>query len=202
MVRFPRSPGREPCDGASAASLFEIVLIAAAVAAGAAQADNSTAPLPPAPPPVRNDERIALLPPMDFNLEDDSFTSEPISDADPDAAAPRRRGGPPFGSSAPVSLGAFWAPAVNVGGQDATLAINSEFARVATPLSVPAEGRPLWLAIGKFGRLEFGTDVVAFDPGLVIRDHFQSSPAADFRGRMTPVGLLTAGSLTLMNTFV
>jgi len=36
---------------------------------------------------------------------------------------------------------------VDVSGRDATLAINSEFARAATPLGVPAKGRPLWLAI-------------------------------------------------------
>ena len=148
-----------------AAGLIGIVLIAAASAAVAGP--------PPVPdagesPPVRDDERVALLPPIDFNLEEDTFASEPISDADPDAAAPRRRGGPPFGSSAPVSLGAFWAPAVNVGGQDATLAINSEFARVATPIGVPAEGRPLWLAIGKFGRLELVTDAVLPDSGLPV----------------------------------
>jgi hypothetical protein len=148
-----------------AAGLAALALIAVAAAARAE---------PPATdaresPPVRDDERLAILPPIDFILEEDTFANEPISDVDPDAATPRRRrGGPPFGSSAPVSLGAFWAPAVNVGEQDATLAINSEFARVATPLGVPAEGRPLWLAIGKFGRLELVTDAVLPDSGLRV----------------------------------
>jgi hypothetical protein len=119
--------------------------------------------------PQRDDERVALLPPIEFNLEEDTFANEPISDADPDAvAAPRRRGGPPFGSSAPVSLGAFWAPAVGVDGQAADLAINAEFARVAAPIGVPAEGKPLWLAIAKFGRLELATDAVLPDSGLAV----------------------------------
>lgn len=144
------------------------MLIAAAAAADEPAVTSSS---PPAPsPPLSDAERLALLPPIDFNLEEDSFANEPISDADPDAAtAPRRRrGGPPFGSSAPVSLGAFWAPAVNVGGQNATLAMNAEFARVATPIGVPAEGKPLWLAIGKFGRLELVTDAVLPDSGLAV----------------------------------
>jgi hypothetical protein len=121
-------------------------------------------------PPPRPDERVALLPPIDFNLEEDSFANEPISDADPDAARPRRPGGPPFGAAAPVSLGGFWAPAVGVDAQAADLAINAEFARVATPLGVPAEGKPLWLAIAKFGRLELVTDAVLPDSGRPIPD--------------------------------
>ena len=111
---------------------------------------------------------MALLAPIDLNLDEDWVANAPISDADPDAAAPRCRGGPPFGSSAPVSLGAFWAPAVNVGGQDATIATNAEFARVATRICVPAEGKPLWLAIGKFGRFELVTDAVLLDSGLPV----------------------------------
>jgi len=160
------------CVSASWGGLCKIglvgLLLIAAVTAAAEEPSAPPSGSGPPPLPARQDERIALLPPIDFNLEEDSFASEPISDVDPDAAAPRRRGGPPFGSSAPVSLGAFWAPAVNVGGQDATLAINSEFARVAAPLGVPAEGRPLWLAIGKFGRLELVTDAVLPDSGLRV----------------------------------
>lgn len=118
--------------------------------------------------PLRDDERVALLPPIEFNLEEDLFASEPISDADPAVAAPPRRGGAPFGSAAPVSLGGFWAPAVGVDGQDADLAANAQFARVAVPVGVPAEGRPLWLAIAKFGRLELATDAVLPDSGAPI----------------------------------
>ena len=123
-----------------------------------------------AAPPARDDLRVAALPPIDFNLEEDTFANEPISDADPEVAGPRRRGGPPFGAAAPVSLGAFWAPAVGVDGQAADLAVNAEFARVAVPLGQPAEGRPLWLAIARFGRLELATDAVLPDSGQPIPD--------------------------------
>ena len=133
--------------------------IIAGLALTAAAADDA---------PPRADERVALLPPIEFNLEEETFASEPISDADPDATAPRRRGRPPFGSSAPISLGAFWAPAVSVDGQAADLAMNAEFARVAVPIGVPAEGKPLWLAIAKFGRLELATDAVLPDSGQAV----------------------------------
>jgi hypothetical protein len=111
------------------------------------------------------EDRLALLPPVDFNLEEDLFANEPVSDLDPAAAAPsqgpvRRPGQSPFGSSAPVSLGGFWAPAVDVSGQPATLAMNAQFARVAAPLVTPTEGGPLWLGIAKFGRLELATDAI------------------------------------------
>ena len=120
--------------------------------------------------PPREDERVAFLPPIDFNLEEDVFASEPISDVDPAAAVARQRPRTPFGSAAPVALGGFWAPAVAVDGQDADLAINAQFARVAAPLGVPAEGQPLWLAIAKFGRLELATDAVLPDAGTPIPD--------------------------------
>jgi hypothetical protein len=121
-------------------------------------------------PPVRDDERVALLPPIEFNLEEDMFASEPISDVDPAVAAPRNRLRTPFGSAAPVALGGFWAPAVAVDGQDADLAVNAQFARVAAPVGVPVEGRPLWLAIARFGRLELATDAVLPDSGQAIPD--------------------------------
>ena len=121
-----------------------------------------------AQPPPLPDDRVAFLPPIEFNLEEDTFANEPISDVDPDAPAPRRRGGAPFGSAAPVSIGGFWAPAVAVDGQDDTLAMNAQFARVAAPIGVPEEGRPLWLAIAKFGRLELATDAVLPDSGQPI----------------------------------
>jgi len=120
------------------------------------------------PPASREDERVALLPPIDFNLEEDTFASEPISDVDPDVLKPRRRDGAPFGAAAPVSFGAFWAPAVAVDGQAADLAINAEFARVAAPLGTPSAGRPLWLAIAKFGRLELVTDAILPDSGQPV----------------------------------
>ncbi|NBT12486.1 MAG: hypothetical protein EBS56_02685, partial [Planctomycetia bacterium] len=121
----------------------------------------------PAPPP---DDRVAFLPPIEFNLEEDTFANEPISDADPAAPMPRRRGGGPFGAAAPVSIGGFWAPPVAVDGQADELAVNAQFARVAVPIGVPAEGRPLWLAIAKFGRLELATAAVLPDSGQPIPD--------------------------------
>lgn len=131
---------------------------------GLVSAAATAQPLPP------SDDRVALLPPIDFNLEEDTFANEPVSDADPQAAAPRRRSSSPFGSAAPVSMGGFWAPAVAVDGQDDELAMNAQFARVAVPIGVPEEGRPLWLAIAKFGRLELATDAVLPDSGQPIPD--------------------------------
>ena len=34
-------------------------------------------------------DRVALLPPIDFNMEQDTFANEPVSDADPDVTKPR-----------------------------------------------------------------------------------------------------------------
>jgi hypothetical protein len=121
-----------------------------------------------AQPAVPQPDRVALLPPIEFNLEEDTFANEPVSDADPQAAVPRRAGGPPFGSAAPVSIGGFWAPAVDVDGQDDQLGVNAQFARVAVPIGVPVDGRPLWLAIAKFGRLELATDAVLPDSGQPV----------------------------------
>ena len=120
------------------------------------------------PPPA---DRIALLPPVEFNLEEDLFASEPIADADPAPLQPRpRRGGGPFGSAAPVSLGGFWAPPTAVSGQPTTLGMNAEFARVAAPIVPPREGEPLWIGIGRFGRLELVTDAVLPDSRQPVPD--------------------------------
>jgi hypothetical protein len=111
-------------------------------------------------------DRVAGLPPVEFNLEEGLFAGEPIADADPDPVPPRRRsrgGGGPFGSAAPVSLGGFWAPATAVVGQPATIGINAQFARVAAPLLPPVEDEPLWLGIGRFGRLELATSAILPD---------------------------------------
>ena len=112
---------------------------------------------------TRGQDRVDVLPPIDFNLEEDFFANEPVSDVDPGAAAPGRGVKPPFGSSAPVTLGAFWAPAVAVSGQPATLGMNAEYARISTPLAIPKEGGPLWLGIAKFGRLELATTAILPD---------------------------------------
>jgi len=126
----------------------------------------------PEVPPPRGD-RIALLPPVEFNLEESLFAGEPIADADPNPVPPlrpSRRGGGPFGSAAPVSIGGFWAPATDVVGQPATLGMNAQFARVAAPLVTPAEGKPLWLGIGRFGRLELDTAAILPDSGQPVPD--------------------------------
>lgn len=114
---------------------------------------------------VSADLRVAALPPIDFNLEQDTFANEPISDLDPQLSTPAREKKKPYGSNAPVSLGAFWAPPTPVVGQQATLSMNAEFARVGAPLMVPQEGEPLWLGIAKFGRLELATEAVLPDSG-------------------------------------
>lgn len=128
--------------------------------------------LPPVELPVDSvleaasaDLRVAALPPLDFNLEQDTFANEPISDLDPQLSTPAREKKKPYGSNAPVSLGAFWAPPTPVVGQQATLSMNAEFARVGAPLMVPQEGEPLWLGIAKFGRLELATEAVLPDSG-------------------------------------
>ena len=128
--------------------------------------------LPPVELPVDSvleaasaDLRVATLPPIDFNLEQDTFANEPISDLDPQLSTPAQEKKKPYGSSAPVSLGAFWAPPTPVVGQQATLSMNAEFARVGAPLMVPREGEPLWLGIAKFGRLELATEAVLPDSG-------------------------------------
>ncbi|MEX0670648.1 MAG: hypothetical protein WD060_09355 [Pirellulales bacterium] len=112
---------------------------------------------------TRGQDRVERLPPIDFNLEDDFFANEPVSDVDPGVADRKQGVKPPFGSSAPVTLGAFWAPAVAVSGQPATLGMNAEYARISAPLAIPKEGGPLWLGIAKFGRLELATTAILPD---------------------------------------
>lgn len=113
--------------------------------------------------------RIALLPPVEFNLEEDAYSSEPIADADP-REAPKRRGGPPFGAAAPISLGGFWAAPTPVVGQPTTLGMNASFARVAIPLRRPVDGDPLWIGIGKFSRIELTGNAILEDSGAPIPD--------------------------------
>lgn len=119
---------------------------------------------------ARGQDRVALLPPIDFNLEQDSFAAEPISDADPEIIAPERKATAPYGSSAPFTIGGFWAPAVGVEGQPAELGINAEYVRLAAPLGIPAEGQPIWIGIAKFGRLELATDANLPDSGTPVPD--------------------------------
>jgi len=151
---------------AIAATILAGVLLPPSSRAGDEQVVGAAAWPPPA-------DRIALLPPVEFNLEQDTFASEPIADADPKAGRPqRRRGGGPFGAAAPVSLGGFWAPPTAVVGQPATLGMNAQFARVAAPLVRPQEGEPLWIGIGRFGRLELSTDAILPDSQQPVPDQF------------------------------
>jgi hypothetical protein len=122
------------------------------------------------PPPP---DRVALLPPVEFNLEENFFAGEPIADADPEPTPETRskkRSGNPFGSAAPVSLSGFWAPATDVFGQPATLGMNAQFARVAAPIVPIVEGGPLWIGIGRFGRLELATDAILPDSRQPVPD--------------------------------
>ncbi|MFM7136389.1 MAG: hypothetical protein ACKO1M_04875 [Planctomycetota bacterium] len=152
-----------PIRSSAARALAGIAVIAAT--ASAVQAAEPTA-WPPPP------DRVALLPPVEFNLEESLFAGEPIADADSEPVPPSRprRGGGPFGSAAPVSLGGFWAPATDVVGQPATLGMNAQFARVAAPLVPPREGEPLWIGIGRFGRLELATDAILPDSNQPVPD--------------------------------
>jgi hypothetical protein len=136
-----------------------LIGIVATIMSGPAARATEPAAWPPPP------DRVALLPPVEFNLEESLFASEPIADADPEPVPKDRprRGGGPFGSAAPVSLGGFWAPATDVVGQPATLGMNAQFARVAAPLVPPREGEPLWIGIGRFGRLELATEAILPD---------------------------------------
>jgi hypothetical protein len=139
-------------------------------------ATSAAAPPTPVPPaeawPVesvleaaRGDLRVAALPPIAFNLEQETFANEPIADLGTPGPADSRADKKPYGSNAPLSLGAFWAPATPVIGQPATLSMNAEFARIGVPLVMPQEGEPLWLGIAKFGRLELATDAVLPESG-------------------------------------
>jgi hypothetical protein len=142
------------------------VLMGGALAAS--EDDGSASPAETWPP---TPERIALLPPVEFNLEEDTFASEPIADADPKAGIrPPRRGGGPFGAAAPVSIGGFWAAPTPVVRQPGNLGMNAQFARVAAPLVPPKEGEPLWIGIGKFGRLELSTDAILPDSDQPVPD--------------------------------
>ncbi|HBU37395.1 MAG TPA: hypothetical protein DEB70_06270 [Planctomycetaceae bacterium] len=117
-------------------------------------------------------QRIDLLPPVDFNLEQDTFASEPIADLDPIEPGSSRRKKPSFGRGAPLSMGGFWAPNTPVVNQPANLQMNAQFARVAMPLGIPEEGKPLWLAIAKFGRLELATNAILPDSAEPVPSQF------------------------------
>jgi len=148
---------------------FACAVVAALLDPMTALADRESAD--PAAGPQSAPERIALLPPVEFNLEEDTFSSEPIADADPEAGTRQRRpGGGPFGGAAPVSIGGFWAPPTAVVRQPDELGMNAQFARLAIPLVPPKDGAPLWIGIGRFGRLELSTDAILPDSRQPLPD--------------------------------
>ncbi|MEX0689492.1 MAG: hypothetical protein WD072_12610, partial [Pirellulales bacterium] len=140
-------------------------------------------------------DRVALLPPVELNLEESFFAGEPIADADPEPVPLQsRRGRGPFGSAAPVSLSGFWAPATDVVGQPGTLGINAQFARVAAPLLPPVEGEPLWIGIGRFGRLELATDAILPDSRQPVPNQLWFSETGFTHIRPLPSGGTLGGT--------
>lgn len=137
------------------------------------------------PLPWRSDDaaRPVPLPPVDDGFLPASVI-EPLESLDPGGAegndaltvpvpgnGPAGRRRPPGPRGAPVSLGTFWAPAAAVSGQPADLSINSQFARVGVPLVRPVDGEPLWIGIGRFGRLELATTAVLPDSGTPVPEN-------------------------------
>jgi hypothetical protein len=155
----PQRPRPPRLARSTVAALIRSATAALLVVAATCQAAEPGDAWPPPP------DRVALLPPVEFNLEEGLFAGEPIADADTDPLPrqPARRGSSPFGGAAPVSISGFWAAPTDVVGQPATLGMNAQFARVAAPLLKPVEGQPLWIGIGRFGRLELSTDAILPD---------------------------------------
>ena len=106
---------------------------------------------------------VQYLPPVAmFGIDGNE---EPIVDPEDPPSPTIRKSSSPFRQAAPFAMGGFWAPPTAVQGQPANLAINSHFARVSVPLGTPVEGQPIWLGVGKFGRLELATDAILPDSG-------------------------------------
>lgn len=166
--------------GRRAAALVVALLVSALAGSAPAAPQPGDGSGADHPPPWRDDDdaRPVPLPPVDETLLPASVI-EPLESLDPGGSegndglpfpappAPERRRAS-AARGAPVSLGGFWAPAAAVSGQPADLAIDAQFARVGVPLVRPAEGEPLWLGIGKFGRLELATDAVLPDSGTPV----------------------------------
>lgn len=158
--------------------ILSLVAMTLAGAVATSRADG-TDPLLPSELTAGDDALPIPLPPVDASFLPTSVI-EPLESLDPGGAegndgltvplppvAPRggRRDGQ---RGPPVSLGAFWAPAANVSGQSAELAMNAQFARVGVPLVRPAEGAPLWIGIGRFGRLELATTALLPDTNAEV----------------------------------
>jgi len=141
-------------------------------------ASTDSEPVAPEPPQSIFDEQPGLLRPFEmpspngvslvqylppvatFGIDGNE---EPIVDPEDPPSAIGRKPSSPFRQAAPVAMGGFWAPAVAVDGQPSDMAINAQFARVSVPIGMPVEGKPIWLGIGKFGRLELATDAILPD---------------------------------------
>jgi len=193
-----------------------IVALIATTAGGGAGAEEipASAAAPtgrPLPWSATDTARPLPLPPVDDTFLPASVI-EPLESLDPggaegnDAATvplpgrpARGRGGPGGSRGAPVSLGGFWAPAAAVSGQPSDLAINAQFARVGVPLTRPVEGSPLWIGIGRFGRLELATDAVLPDSGIPVPDNLWLvetgvTHVRPFAGGATAGGTLLVGT--------
>ena len=77
MRKFPAVPTRAPSRVTAALTL------AMGLAASASVAEE--------PSVARSPQRVALLPPVEFNLEENLFAGEPIADADPEPVPETRR---------------------------------------------------------------------------------------------------------------
>jgi len=169
-------PHRHRASPPAAARVLGVGLVLAGVGLAArGEVASEPAPMPLAPAAVAPAHPLPL-PPVDDSFLPASVI-EPLDALDPggtegnDGLPPprsRTRGKP--ARPAPVSLGAFWAPAAAASGQPGGVALNAQFARVGVPLVRPVEGEPLWLAIGKFGRLELAGDLVLPDSGTPLPD--------------------------------
>lgn len=189
---------------------FACGILALVFAAAVAAAAGDPAPPRDLPPPWQGgDELLPIpLPPVDDDFLPASVI-EPLESLDPGGAegndglplpdkagrARPRRGG--NGRPAPVSLGAFWAPAAAVSGQPTDLAIDAQFARVGMPLVRPTEGAPTWIGIGRFGRLELVTDAVLPDSGTPVPDSLWLVEAGFTHVRPLASGAAVGGTLLM-----
>ncbi|BBO31319.1 DUF6268 family outer membrane beta-barrel protein [Lacipirellula parvula] len=120
-------------------------------------------------PPVEDEAAVgdyALLQEADALLAEETLAEgEEVDGTLSDSLRKRAKSKGALGGGAPVALGGFWSPKVDVDGQASQLAMNAEFARVSLPLAMPAEGKPLWIGIAKLDRLELATDAILPDSG-------------------------------------
>jgi hypothetical protein len=120
-------------------------------------------------PPVEDEPSIgdyALLQEADAMLAEETLAEgEEVDGTLGESIRQRAKSKGALGGGAPVALGGFWSPKVDVDGQASQLSTNAEFARLSVPLAMPAEGKPLWIGIAKLDRLELATDAILPDSG-------------------------------------